>query len=47
MLGERGAENKAAFVGMPVFGATGETGDLYRQFGITAEEVAEKAAAML
>ena len=47
LLGERGAEKKAAFVGMPGFGASGEIGDLYRHFGITAEAVAEKAAALL
>ncbi|WP_374441791.1 transketolase [Stella sp.] len=37
-LGERGA-----FVGMPGFGASAPSGDLYRHFGITAEAVAAAA----
>ncbi|MDH5798761.1 MAG: transketolase, partial [Paracoccaceae bacterium] len=47
LLGERGKEAKAAFVGMASFGASAPAPRLYEEFGITAENVAEKAAAML
>jgi transketolase len=47
LLGERGAERKACFVGMKGFGASGEAGDLFRHFGITAEAVAKAAEALL
>jgi transketolase len=47
LLGERGREAKAGFVGMDSFGASAPAGDLYRHFGITAEAVAEKAKSLL
>ncbi len=47
LLGERGSEKKAGFVGMEGFGASGEAGDLFRHFGITAEAVAERTRSLL
>ncbi len=47
LMGERGTERKAGFVGMTGFGASAPAGDLYRHFGITAEAVAEKALALI
>ena len=47
LLGERGREAKAAFVGMTQFGASAPAERLYEGFAITAEAVAEKARAML
>nr|WP_255553709.1 transketolase [Maritimibacter sp. DP1N21-5] len=40
LLGERGSEKKAAFVGMEGFGASAPAPKLYEEFGITAENVA-------
>ena len=47
LLGERGREAKADFVGMDGFGASGPAEEVYAQFGITAENVANKVKAML
>ncbi|MGR3758356.1 MAG: transketolase [Tranquillimonas sp.] len=47
LLGERGREAKAAFVGMEGFGASGPAPELYEYFGITAANVAQKVRAML
>jgi transketolase len=47
LLGNRGREAKAAFVGMEGFGASAPANVLYEKFGITAEAVAEKVKAML
>ncbi|MFQ8432343.1 transketolase [Amaricoccus sp. W119] len=47
LMGERGAEKKAGFVGMTGFGASGAIEDLYPHFGITAEAVAAEAEALL
>ena len=47
VMGERGTEKKAAFVGMDGFGASAPAGELYKHFGITAEAVAEKALALM
>jgi transketolase len=47
LLGERGREKKADFVGMEGFGASGPAEELYAHFGITAENVAEKAKALI
>jgi transketolase len=47
LLGERGREAKAGFVGMSDFGASAPAGDLFRHFGITAEAVSEKAKSLL
>jgi transketolase len=40
LMGERGSEKKADFVGMDSFGASGPIDALYMHFGITAEAVA-------
>jgi len=47
LLGERGKEAKAAFVGMDGFGASAPIGDLYENFGITADKVAQAVRDML
>jgi transketolase len=47
LLGERGKEAKAAFVGMEGFGASAPAEELYAHFGITAENVAAKVREML
>ena len=41
LLGERGKESKAAFIGMTGFGASAPAEVLYEKFGITAEDVAK------
>ena len=47
LLGERGREAKADFVGMSSFGASAPAETLFEKFGITAEEVAARAKALL
>ena len=47
LLGERGREAKAGFVGMDGFGASAPAERLYAEFGITPEAVAEKVKALL
>lgn len=47
LLGERGREAKADFVGMSSFGASAPAETLYEKFGITAQAVAEKVKALL
>ena len=47
LLGNRGREQKQAFVGMESFGASAPANVLYEKFGITAEAVAEKVKALL
>lgn len=47
LLGERGREEKSAFVGMEGFGASAPAPELYKEFGITAEAVVERAKSML
>ena len=47
LLGERGREQKSAFVGMEGFGASAPAEELYRHFGITAENVAQQARGLL
>jgi transketolase len=47
LLGERGREARAGFVGMEGFGASAPAPDLYRRFGITAEAVADRVRALL
>ncbi len=47
LLGERGREAKSAFVGMEGFGASAPAERLYAEFGITAENVAARAKALL
>ena len=47
LLGERGRDGKCDFVGMSGFGASAPIDRLYREFGITAENSAAKARALL
>ena len=47
LLGERGREAKADFVGMSSFGASAPYQRLYQEFGITAEAAVAKAKALL
>jgi len=47
LLGERGSEERSAFVGMEGFGASGPAPELYAEFGITVEAVVERAKALL
>jgi transketolase len=47
LLGERGREAKAGFVGMDGFGASAPAERLYAEFGITPEAIAEKVKALL
>jgi len=47
LLGERGREGKADFVGMTSFGASAPAEVLYEKFGITAEALADKVKALL
>ena len=47
LVGERGRDGKAAFVGMTGFGASAPAERLYKEFGITAEDVAARARTLL
>jgi len=47
LLGERGREAKADFVGMSSFGASAPIDRLYAEFGITAEATVAKVKALL
>ena len=47
LLGERGREAKAGFVGMDGFGASAPAEVLYEKFGITAEATAAKVRSLL
>ena len=47
LLGERGKWGKADFVGMDRFGASAPAEELFEKFGITAQNVAQKAKALL
>ncbi|MBC7737986.1 MAG: transketolase, partial [Candidatus Saccharibacteria bacterium] len=47
LLGERGREAKAGFVGMTGFGASAPIDRLYQEFGITAEATVAKVKALL
>ena len=47
LLGERGREAKAGFVGMTGFGASAPADRLYEEFGITAEAVVRKVKSLL
>ena len=47
LLGERGRETKAGFVGMSSFGASAPAGELFEKFGITAEATVAKAKELL
>ena len=47
LLGERGREAKAGFVGMSGFGASAPYKDLYEHFGITPQAVADQVRSLL
>ena len=47
LLGERGKEAKAGFVGMNSFGASAPAPELFEKFGITAEATAQKVRDLL
>ena len=47
LLGERGKEAKAGFIGMNSFGASAPAGELFEKFGITAEATAAKVKELL
>ncbi len=47
LLGERGREGKAAFIGMERFGASGPSERLYEEFGITADATVAKVKELL
>ncbi|UWQ81087.1 transketolase [Leisingera sp. S132] len=47
LLGERGQEKKAAFVGMDRFGASAPAGELFERFGITADGTVAKVKELL
>ena len=47
LLGERGREAKAGFVGMASFGASAPIDRLYKEFGITAEAAAALAKSLI
>jgi len=47
LLGERGREAKAGFVGMESFGASAPAPRLFEEFGITAEAVVEQVKALI
>ena len=47
LLGERGTEKKAGFIGMTGFGASAPAERLYQEFGITAEATVEKVKSLL
>ncbi len=47
LLGERGREAKAGFIGMSGFGASAPIDRLYKEFGITAEATAALAKSLL
>jgi transketolase len=47
LLGERGREAKAGFVGMNSFGASAPAPELFEKFGITAEATAQKVRDLL
>ena len=47
LLGERGREQKAGFVGMSGFGASAPAEELFEHFGITAEATVAKVKELL
>ncbi|WP_112309247.1 transketolase [Pseudogemmobacter bohemicus] len=47
LIGERGRDSKADFVGMSSFGASAPYDRLYKEFGITAEATVAKVKALL
>ena len=47
LLGERGKREKSGFVGMHGFGASAPAGELFKQFGITPDAVADKVKRLI
>ena len=47
LFGERGNPNKAAFIGMQSFGASGPAEELYKTFDITSDKIVKKAKSFL
>ncbi|MEO0936956.1 MAG: transketolase [Pseudomonadota bacterium] len=47
LLGERGRDAKAAFIGMDSFGASAPAGTLFEKFGITTDAIVAQAKALL
>ena len=47
LLGERGREAKAGFIGMSGFGASAPAERLYQEFGITTEAIVAKVKSLL
>ena len=47
LLGERGRESKAGFIGMASFGASAPAERLYKEFGITSEAIVAKVKSLL
>ncbi|PIE09945.1 MAG: transketolase [Rhodobacterales bacterium] len=47
LTGERGRDTKAAFVGMDSFGASAPADRLFKEFGITAEDVVAQVKSLL
>jgi transketolase len=47
LLGERGREHKAGFIGMDSFGASAPAEELFEKFGITAEATVAKVKSLL
>ncbi len=47
LMGERGREARAGFIGMSGFGASAPYGELFEKFGITAEAAAQKVRDLL
>ena len=47
LYGERGRRDKGGFIGMHDFGASAPAPTLYKEFGITAEDVAAKVKSLL
>lgn len=47
LIGERGREAKAGFIGMESFGASAPAEELFEQFGITAEATVAKVKSLL
>ncbi len=47
LFGERGKRDKGDFVGMPGFGASAPADQLFKEFGITAEDTAAKVKSLI
>jgi len=47
LFGERGKREKSGFIGMPGFGASAPADRLYKEFGITAQDTADKVKSLI